>query len=65
MILNVGDRVTITYTAGAGGSILSGTQVHRVDQPDEEITLPLPQEETALPEESVETLPDQTADMAA
>ena len=64
VILNVGDQVTITYTAGTG-SILSGAQVHRVNQPDEEITLPLPQEETALPEESVETLPDQTADMAA
>ena len=67
VILNVGDPVTITYAAGSSGSILSGTQVRRADQPDEEITLTLPaEEETAVPEEeTTETAPDQTAESAA
>ena len=63
VILNVGDQVTITYTTGTGGSILSGTQVHRADQPDEEIALELPEEEVSAGLE--ETVPDQTAENAA
>ena len=67
VILNVGDPVTITYAAGSSGSILSGTQVRRADQPDEEITLTLPaEEETAVPEgEATEAALDQTAENAA
>ena len=66
MILNVGDQVTVTYSTGTGGSILSGTQVHRADQPDEEITLDLPtEEEPAASEGAAETMPDQVADSAA
>ena len=45
VILNVGDRVTITYTTGTAASILSGTQIHREDQPEEEISLPIQGEE--------------------
>ena len=44
MILNVADRVTITYTTGTAASILSGTQIHREDQPEEEISLPIQEE---------------------
>ena len=45
VILNVGDQVTITYTEGANSSILAGSQIHRASGKDEEITLPLPEEE--------------------
>ena len=65
VILNTGDQVIITYTAGTGGSILSGTQIRRADQPDEEISLTLPEEETVPEEESDTTLPGETAENAA
>ena len=45
VILNVGDQVTITYTEGTNSSILAGSQIHRASGEDEEITLPLPEEE--------------------
>lgn len=32
MILNAGDQVTIAYTAGEGGGILSGTSVARAGE---------------------------------
>ncbi len=44
VILNAGDRVTITYRAGAGGSILSGTTVTRTGEAEEPIILPEPEE---------------------
>ena len=67
VILNTGDQVTITYTAGTGSSILSGSQIRRADQPSEEITLPLPAKEEAAPQEgeTAEILPEQTAESAA
>ena len=37
--------MTITYTEGANSSILAGSQIHRASGEDEEITLPLPEEE--------------------
>ncbi len=53
VILNVGDRVRITYNAGEEGSILTGSQIHREDGSDEE--LHLSEEENA--ENSVQQLP--------
>ena len=55
VILNVGDRVTITYTTGTAASILSGTQIHREDQPEEEISLPIQEEEQEDPALSGDT----------
>ena len=46
VILNVGDRVTVTYTAGEGGSILTGTSVAREGTPDVAFT---PEEATPPP----------------
>ena len=46
-------------------SILSGTQIRRADQPDEEISLTLPEEETVPEEELDTTLPGETAENAA
>ena len=67
VILNTGDQVTITYTAGAGSSILSGSQVRRANQPSEEIVLPLPTEEAStVPEgDGAASEMDQTAESAA
>ena len=55
VILNVGDRVTITYTTGTAASILSGTQIHREDQPEEEISLPIQEEKQEDPALSGDT----------
>lgn len=44
VILNVGDRVTITYAAGTEASILSGTRIQWENQPEEEISLPIQEE---------------------
>ena len=63
VILNVGDQVTISYTSGEGGSILSGTAVTRAGESPVTFT---PEEGTAAPAETdqlAETEP--SADAAA
>ena len=63
VILNVGDQVTISYTSGEGGSILTGTAVTRAGESPVTFT---PEEGTAAPAETdqlAETEP--SADAAA
>ena len=49
VILNVGDQVTISYTSGEGGSILTGTAVTRAGESPVTFT---PEEGTAAPAET-------------
>ena len=61
VILNVGDRVTVTYTAGEGGSILTGASVAREGTPDvaftPEETTPPPAAEAEQPAENASAGP--------
>ena len=68
VILNVGDRVTITYAAGAEASILSGTRIQRENQPEEEISLPIqeePAEQDGASPDTGEASPEETQIPAA
>ena len=57
VILNVGDQVTVSYTAGEGGSILTGTAVTRSGEPD--VSFDVPEPETGTPDETADAAPAQ------
>ena len=57
VILNAGDQVTITYTAGESGSILTGTSVTRAGETD--VSFTVPEEDTAAPDETADAAPEQ------
>ena len=63
VILNVGDQVTVSYTAGEGGSILTGTAVTRSGEPD--VSFDVPEPETGTPDETADAAPAQTDPEAA
>ena len=63
VILNVGDQVTVSYTAGEGSSILTGTSVTRSGEPD--VSFDVPEPETGTPDETADAAPDQTDPEAA
>ena len=50
VILNVGDQVTVSYTAGEVSSILTGTSVTRSGEPD--VSFDVPEPETGTPDET-------------
>ena len=57
VILNAGDQVTVTYTAGESGSILTGTSVTRAGETD--VSFPVPEEDAAAPDETADAAPAQ------
>ena len=57
VILNTGDQVTITYTAGESGSILTGTSVTRAGETD--VSFTVPEEDAAAPDETADAAPAQ------
>ena len=57
VILNVGDQVTVSYTAGEGSSILTGTSVTRSGEPD--VSFDVPEPETGAPDETADAAPAQ------
>ena len=57
VILNAGDQVTITYTAGESGSILTGTSVTRAGETD--VSFTVPEEDAAAPDETADAAPEQ------
>ena len=57
VILNAGDQVTITYTAGESGSILTGTSVTRAGETD--VSFTVPEEDAAAPDETADAAPAQ------
>ena len=57
VILNTGDQVTVTYTAGESGSILTGTSVTRAGETD--VSFTVPEEDTAAPDETADAAPAQ------
>ena len=57
VILNAGDQVTVTYTAGESGSILTGTSVTRAGETD--VSFTVPEEDTAAPDETADAAPAQ------
>ena len=57
VILNTGDQVTITYTAGESGSILTGTSVTRAGETD--VSFTVPEEDAAAPDETADAAPEQ------
>ena len=63
VILNVGDQVTVSYTAGEGSSILTGTSVTRSGEPD--VSFDVPEPETGTPDETADAAPAQTDPEAA
>ena len=63
VILNVGDQVTVSYTAGEGSSILTGTSVTRSGEPD--VSFDVPESETGTPDETADAAPAQTDPEAA
>ena len=63
VILNVGDQVTVSYTAGEGGSILTGTAVTRSGEPD--VSFDVPEPETGTPDETADAAPAQADPEAA
>lgn len=63
VILNVGDQVTVSYTAGEGSSILTGTSVTRSGEPD--VSFDVPEPETGTPDETADAAPAQADPEAA
>ena len=57
VILNAGDQVTVTYTAGESGSILTGTSVTRAGETD--VSFTVPEEDAAAPDETADAAPAQ------
>ena len=57
VILNAGDQVTVTYTAGESGSILTGTSVTRAGETD--VSFTVPEEDAAAPDETADAAPEQ------
>ena len=57
VILNTGDQVTVTYTAGESGSILTGTSVTRAGETD--VSFTVPEEDAAAPDETADAAPAQ------
>ena len=57
VILNTGDQVTITYTAGESGSILTGTSVTRAGETD--VSFTVQEEDAAAPDETADAAPAQ------
>ena len=57
VILNAGDQVTVTYTAGDSGSILTGTSVTRAGETD--VSFTVPEEDAAAPDETADAAPAQ------